>query len=189
MAEKKDYESFVASLMEKYSGKEKEFVGFLLGSDEVKDSYESLISGNVPGESINEIFMNSVKSAQKGKKSSPDRFVDLLSRNLAKSGNHQVVLDDFFNKGLIAKKHENPKEDIVVTKNVVSIGSKHGKIIMFACVAIAVFFFLKSLISGNFISAVIGGGVADYDVIYGTAFLLFGLALAHFTYRKEIVNE
>ena len=183
MSKKKDYESFVESFMVNYSDKEREFAGFLLESDDVKDSYKSLVDGNVTEEKINEIFKTSIKNVQKQKKSTPDKFVKELSNNLAKIGKHQSVLDDFFNKGLIPEKH---KEKISETNVMASEGSKYVKGIIMGFIIMAVFFFLKSLISGSFISAVIGGGTVDYDIIYGTVFLLFGLALAHCTYKKEI---
>lgn len=256
---KEGYNAFVENITRNYSGKNVQYIKNILMSEDVKDSYRSLESGNVPKSKINKVFIDAISEIEQKDNKCPEEFVSNLSKNLAKTGEHETVLNDFFDKGLLGKKDfEQSKENLKqrprranyvklvmvgsffiavifliksatnldLTQTVAGIGNEketidlnvlYGTIFLVLSLAFvhfyyrkgeakigerithhdyiksillisfifAGYFLFKSLTSGNYIGAVLGGGVIDLDVIYGTLFLLFGLAVSHFYLNRQ----
>lgn len=178
---KNGYDSFVESFLRDYKGKNRGIIRFLLNSEDVKDSYKSL-SGKVSREKINQIFRKSIRNVSGN--SNPHEVVSDLSKNLARMGEHNEILDDFFRKGLIGKRHyeENKLRGVIVTKLGLK-GGFRGKLVIGSLV-LSGLFFIGSLVNGGFTGAVIGGGNVDLSAVYGSILFIFGLALAHFEYNK-----
>ena len=118
---------------------------------------------------------------QEGHRSRPDEFVHHLTKHVAQQG-HKEAVDDFFKRGLIGRDQYEQSR-----KNVVHHSHKLGEYmrgIMFFSLALATFFLLKSTQHLDLTKAVLGEDVIDLNVIYGTIFLVVGLGLVHFYYRR-----
>lgn len=74
-------------------------------------------------------------------------------------------------------------------KNIKSKQTKKGnyaKLFILISLFIAGFFFIKSASNLDIMTAIVGQSVIDLNVIYGTVFLVVGLATVHFFYRRKI---
>ena len=182
MKDKKSYDSFVNSFIRGYNGKEKCFVMYLLNSTDVKDSYDSIVRGEVAGDMVNKVFRRSVDDVKKDNKSRPEEFVNYLSSNLAQTKKHDNVVDDFFKNGSVGERNNVKPGSSVFKWN-------YFRGFMLLLLVVAGFFFVRSASNFDLMEAVQGESVVDLNVIYGTIFLVLGLVFVHIYYRKKEENQ
>ena len=187
------------------SGVSKEAIGSLLEGKELRKEIELFRREMVPERVIYGLVSAGIGQAMKeGKKAvsiGPETVAFAIYSRLEKSKTYRNLADELVEEGIIDKKDvkryiENVKKHKKETgRTVRSLAriideSKDGDELRRVAAIIVSFgisgwFLLKSLFSGGYTAAVIGGGVLDSNIVYGLVFLLLGMALTHFWKIKD----
>ena len=145
-----------------------------------------------PEDTADHALKIALRETMEGKRATYHTFAKSILDELDETDNYDPhAVDTFVEKGYISRSDgEKIKRRHIAERGERLHKGLEGliklrKAAVFFFLTVSALFLLKSLFSGGYTAAVIGGGVADLDIIYGIIFLLLGLALAHFYLRKH----
>ena len=171
--------------------------GFL-NQEELRKEIDYLKDQRIPDSVLSTVVSNGIKEALQYGHQRPSitpelvafTIYDQLRKNKAYGHVAQELIDEGILEGNEAQRWKETIEKRLklhraqTGRTTKTLEELLRKAALYAPFAVSVGFLISAVINATYTGAIIGGGEVDFNILLGVGFLLFGLAVHHFSHRS-----